>query len=109
MSDQDQQIIGYWFQWGSTSLDGEITMPSAMLKLTSNTRAKVLSEIARHFSTLDKVITFNDSAIHYGPARHYSRANPTPLTVHIEGDTPLNLFVYEAGATIQLVKDSPRG
>ncbi|PRN04386.1 hypothetical protein A0O30_14490 [Pseudomonas sp. LLC-1] len=108
MSDQDQQIIGYWYQWGSTTTDGEITMPSAMVKLTSNTRAKVLSEIARHFSTLNKVITFNDGVIPAGPARHYNRANATPLTVRIDGDTPLNLFIYEAGDTIQLMKDSPR-
>lgn len=109
MSNHDHKTIGYWYEWSGTSVDGEIVVPSGMLMLTSNTRAKVLGEIAQHFATLDKVISFDGRLISHGPARHYSRANPIPLTVQIDGDSQLNLFIYEAGATIQLIQDSPRG
>lgn len=108
MLNQDHQAISYWYEWSGTTIDGEILVPTGMLRLTSNTRAKVLGEIAKFFSTLNKVITLDDVVIPYGAARHYSKANPIPVTVQIQGDTQLTIFIYDAGEAIQLIQETPR-
>ena len=103
MINPGQQIIGYYFDRGGAAIEGEIIVPLEMLKLTSNTRVKVLAEVAKYFSAINKVVTFDGRLIQCGAARNYSKSNPIPVSVQIDGDSPLVVFIHEAGEAIRPV------
>lgn len=103
MINSDQQIINYYFEWDGAAIDGEIMVPSEMLKLTSNTRVKVLRKVAEYFSPMNKLVTFENQAIQCGAPRQYSKSNPIPVSVQIDGDSPLTVFIHDAGEKILVI------